>query len=590
MKKLFRTYAALTLSAVLTVSSMSVMAADEVSKFFVDVNESSYGWAAGYIDYLAANNIASGVGDAKFAPGTDIERGDFVVFLNKTFSFPNGDGFIFQFKDVKVDSYYYEAITNAKAAGAIPDENMFYPETAIKRIDAFVMLYRALNYGNYVKNNATTDISMYSDADEIKSTIQQLSVGTLTQMGIVQGSGGILNPDATMTRAEMAVIIAKTAQLIETAKEEALKPVEKTEEEIKAEEEKKEQEAEQAKAEETRDHNGETISEPIIVKNGGTVSITDSNAETKGKDAVTSLNNSNVNIEKSSVFAQDASALYAAGGDMSVKDSTIGTENGYALSVSDKSEVSVEDSKLSAKGVRNTVNVNNAILEIEDSKITADKERSAFSLADGARLKLTDSEVTADCASAAGAYEGIISAISDPDKNDEITVDFENVKLDNSKGALLYARESDVTINFKGKNTIKVSKLVYSPFLLKKDQQKGNKIVINTEKNQNFDNVSIEIDGKTSLALNLASGCNYSGYINTGGTSKDVDLNIDADATLTILGDMYIDSFYDGDVDLYNINDNGFTIYYNVGNPENDYLGGREYDLVYGGRLVPMDF
>ncbi len=590
MKKLFKSSAALALSVVLTMSSMSVMAAGEVSKFFVDVNEGSYPWAVSYVDYLASNGIASGVGDNKFAPDADIERGDFIVFLNKVFSFPDSDGFIFEFKDVASASYYHDAIIDAKGAGVISEVGMFYPETAIKRIDAFTMLYRALAQGNYVKNNGTTDISMYSDAASVKNIEQQIAAGTLTKMGIVQGSDSKLNPDSTMTRAEMAVIITKAAQLVEAAKEEAAKPVEKTEEEIKAEEEKKQQEEEKIKAEESRDYDGESVFEPITVKSGGKVSITDCSVSVKDKDAVSSLNGSSVEIDNSKVEAVSGTVVNADNGDVIINSSTVKGQDGYAVSLNNDSNAEISDSKLSTKGIRNTVNAKNSSLTITDSELTADKEHSVFSLADSVKLELTDSSVKADCASAAGAYEGIVSAISDPTKDEKITIDFENVNLENKRGALLYARESDIEINFKGENTIKAAKLIYSPYIVRNPQKKGSNITINTEKNQVFENMSIEVDNMTSVKLNLASGCIYSGSINTSSASKDVDISIDREALVTLLGDMYVDSFIDNDYDFNNINDNGCNIYYNVSNPDNDYLMGREYELPYGGSLIPTDY
>lgn len=590
MKKLFRTSVALTLSAIMTVSAIGVMAAGEASKFFVDVNQNSYAWAVSYVDYLASNNIASGVGGNRFAPGANIERGDFIVFLSKIFSFPDSDSFVFEFKDVPEDSYYHDAIINARGAGVISEQNMFYPETAIKRIDAFTMLYRALANGGYVKNNGTTDISMYSDAASVTSIEQQAAAGTLTKMGIVQGSDNKLDPEATMTRAEMAVIITKSAQCVETVKAEASKPVEKTEEEVKREEEKQQQEEEKTKAEETKDYNGEIVSEPIAVENGGTVSVTDSNVSIKDKDAITSAGKSNVNIDNSTVSSVSSTAVNANNGNVTIKKSTIKGKDGYAVSASDGADVEIDDSKLSSEGIRNTVNVKNAKLEITDSELKAGKERSVFSLAEGANVKIKNSEITADCASAAGAYEGIFSIVSDADAEEAITIDFEDVVLNNSRGALLYARESDITINFNGRNTINAAKLIYSPYILRKAQKKGNKITINTEKNQIFDNMSIEVDEMTSVELNLADGCSYTGSINSSGASNDVDLNISADATLTLLGDMNFDSFVDEDFDLNNINDNGCNIYYNVGNRDNDYLFGKEYELPYGGRLIPVDY
>ena len=55
------------------------------SIYFSDVNKNSYGWSAQFVDDIASRKIASGVGNNKFNPGGTITRGDFAIFLSKTF-------------------------------------------------------------------------------------------------------------------------------------------------------------------------------------------------------------------------------------------------------------------------------------------------------------------------------------------------------------------------------------------------------------------------------------------------------------------------------------------------------------------------
>ena len=145
MKKIIGRTAALAMSVLMAVGAVNTMAADEkASKFFTDVNENSYGWAVSYIDYIAERGIANGVGDNKYAPGNTIERGDYTIFISKIFNLKNADEFIFSFKDVPADSYYCDAITNAKSQGIITESNMFYPEEYITRIDTALQIFQCI--------------------------------------------------------------------------------------------------------------------------------------------------------------------------------------------------------------------------------------------------------------------------------------------------------------------------------------------------------------------------------------------------------------------------------------------------------------
>ena len=63
---------------------------------------------------------------------------------------------------------------------------------------------------------------------------------------------------------------------------------------------------------------------------------------------------------------------------------------------------------------------------------------------------------------------------------------------------------------------------------------------------------------------------------------------MEQDGTLILDNDLYLDSFKDGsNLDFSNIVDNGFNIYYNENNPENEWLVADTYDLLLGGQLRP---
>ena len=207
MKRFIISSAAIAMSLAMAVPAM---AADGDSKYFIDVTADNYGWAVEYIDYIASNGIASGVGNNMYAPGSNIIRGDFAVLLNKTFTFREAKLETYALKDVSEDDYYAQAIANCCGAGAITERGMFYPESDITRIDAILMIYRALTNNGLISGGLTTDVSMFTDGNLLTTVERQMAAATLNKLGLINGDDkGALNPDATMTRAEMAVVFTK---------------------------------------------------------------------------------------------------------------------------------------------------------------------------------------------------------------------------------------------------------------------------------------------------------------------------------------------------------------------------------------------
>lgn len=578
-------------AAVAMAMSMTVtaMAADGDSKYFKDVTVNNYGWAVEYIDYIAKNGIASGVGSDMYAPGSNIERGDFAVLVDKTFTFKPAKIITYSLKDVAEDSYYAQAIANCCGAGVITERGMYYPEEDIKRIDAIVMIYRALTNNNLISGGLTTDTSMFTDGSLLTTAERQVSVGTLYSLGIISGDDkGALNPDSTMTRAEMAVVFTKLDQYIteyevEAAKNAQEKAEKEKEEEAKAEEAKKEE----AKADESRDYTDEDVKTPIAANNGGSISIDNCFVNVSSDNAVSADNGSEINIKNTSVRALGGNAIDAKNKSaVTVKSGSVSGTNGIAVNVSDDAAVSVDGTKFSADGNDAAYNASvsdGAKLTIENSELTAAENKGAILVADGGTLDIKNSVVTAATGTGKGTYTGSIDIISKNDETSEVTL--ENTVIDNKKGAAFYVRESDVTINIKGGNKINTSLLINSPDILKQSQERGNDITLNLTDGADIQNTRIELDNKTALQINIGDGCTLGGQFDPN-LNGYISMNLDRDATLILDSDLYLDGFKDGDIlDFENIIDNGFNIYYNENNPDNDWLVAKTYDLPLGGEL-----
>lgn len=113
----------------------------------------------------------------------------------------------------------------------------------------------------------------------------------------------------------------------------------------------------------------------------------------------------------------------------------------------------------------------------------------------------------------------------------------------------------------------------------------GANVTLNT-KNQVLEG-TIEADSISSLILNILNKSKLTATINSNNTAKSVILKLSSDSTWTVTGNSYITGLTDEDTSLSNINDNGFTIYYDKTNSANSWLNGKTITLKGGGKLAP---
>jgi hypothetical protein len=180
--------------------------APTASLYFKDVN-TSYSWAVTAIDYLYKASIVNGTGSGIYSPAAKITRGDFMLMLSRALKLTSSSA-VTNFGDVPRDSYYYNAVAVAKALGIAQGSNgNFYPTSAITREDAMVLVYRALQIsGKTMPTGTLANLSAYNDRSAVSSYAIS-AVGSLVSKGLVKGDGLYLNPQNSVTRAEMAVIL-----------------------------------------------------------------------------------------------------------------------------------------------------------------------------------------------------------------------------------------------------------------------------------------------------------------------------------------------------------------------------------------------
>ena len=171
-------------------------------------------WAKEYVEYLLKTGITNGISDSEYGPSLMMRRADYILMLYRAAGQPEFSD-IGNFDDVPEDAYFAKALAWAKAEGIAggADDNTFDPQSPLTRQDAFTFTYRALNILDVEYADGTQeDLEVFPDAGEMDD-YAVIPTATLVRLGIVEGMDGILSPDSTLTRAQMAKVLAVVLQL-----------------------------------------------------------------------------------------------------------------------------------------------------------------------------------------------------------------------------------------------------------------------------------------------------------------------------------------------------------------------------------------
>lgn len=187
---------------------------------FTDVSRSD--WFYDYVDYVSSKGYFRGTTKTTFSPQRNMTRAMFVVVLSR-FDGAKGDSSQSAFTDVAPGAWCTAAI-NWAAANKIVEgkgDGTFAPDAPITRAQMCAIINRYLNY--YKKNNKVTlsqtgSVSAMSD----QNTIPSYAVDAIKQCqryGLIIGfKDGTFRPNALSTRAHVAAVIYRMADLVKNAK------------------------------------------------------------------------------------------------------------------------------------------------------------------------------------------------------------------------------------------------------------------------------------------------------------------------------------------------------------------------------------
>lgn len=203
---------------------------------YSDVTASN--WYVGAVEYVTENNLVDGLTDTTFGPSEGMTRAALATALYRMAGSPEVTGEN-PFTDVADDAAYKNAVIWAYENNIITgrNETTFDPDGTLLRQEIAAMLYR------YKGSAAEADLSVFTDADTISAYATE-AMGWMVSTGLFQGNAdGTIAPKATATRAQVATILMRFAELPEAPAEET--PAEETPAE--------ETPAEETPAEETTD-------------------------------------------------------------------------------------------------------------------------------------------------------------------------------------------------------------------------------------------------------------------------------------------------------------------------------------------------
>lgn len=180
---------------------------------FNDVKETD--WYADSIGRMISLNLMVGTSPTTFAPHSLFDRGMMITVLYRLSGEPAVTGSSL-FKDVSPGAWYYNAVMWGSANNIVGgyDNGNYGTSDPITREQVVTILYRyAVNTGLDV--SAVDAIGSFNDKDQVLD-YASAAMNWAVAKGIVQGTpDGMLNPNATATRAEVATMLVRAIELFQ---------------------------------------------------------------------------------------------------------------------------------------------------------------------------------------------------------------------------------------------------------------------------------------------------------------------------------------------------------------------------------------
>ncbi len=170
-------------------------------------------WSQASVNDMASRLIVNGVGNDRYNPEGAVTRAEFAAILVRALGLPMATSQTTGFSDVSATDWYAGAAATANAYGLITGypNGAFGPNDTITRQEAFAILDRATQIVPLQPSANASELSSYRDRADVASWART-STQAILASGLVEGSGGWLRPEATLSRAESAAVAQRLLQ------------------------------------------------------------------------------------------------------------------------------------------------------------------------------------------------------------------------------------------------------------------------------------------------------------------------------------------------------------------------------------------
>lgn len=157
-------------------------------------------WYEEAMSTWASRGVLTGDENGNLNPEASITRAELATMLDSIMDYQvRAEN---TFGDIKAGDWYVDYVLKANAAGVLSgDGGNARPNDSITRQEAAVMLARVMHL-----SNETAPVSSFSDEGQIASWALN-AVRAMAAKGYIAGSDGKMNPNANISRAEVAVIL-----------------------------------------------------------------------------------------------------------------------------------------------------------------------------------------------------------------------------------------------------------------------------------------------------------------------------------------------------------------------------------------------
>lgn len=211
MSKLFQRFLAAG-AAVVMLSSVP-FPANAAAEKFTDVKPGKWYYTA--VDYAVSEKLFSGTSSTTFSPEEPMTRGMFVTVLGNKAKIDPKDYPTSSFSDVKAGVWYAPNVEWAAQNGIVNGTGggKFSPGKSVTREQMAVILY---NYAKFTNCDLTVRaglLEQFPDGNKVSNYAKYPMEWAITH-GIINGSGGKLDPSGTATRAQVAQIFYSSRELL----------------------------------------------------------------------------------------------------------------------------------------------------------------------------------------------------------------------------------------------------------------------------------------------------------------------------------------------------------------------------------------